>query len=272
MTPVQYNSIVSLEKVAEDSARVFMDTNVISNAQNRVETSIDLCKYLGHGLRLHDVRSSLIKCHIEHVSALLDITRRYNHIRATLGVISELGKVQQHYDHTAQYYARGKKGVWGEKMRLLHTLRTVHGELFQLLRVRSSVYEDAQKLKNYLVKHSMHTPRMNFHVKGRLKDSTDAADAELVAYSICEALNVSEKGEPVAIVSEDADICNLVANFEEEYHSRRLPFKEMFYAWTLQSQIHMYRPCVEGWRREFKVNREIVVRTLDVETMQVNKE
>ena len=266
------DGMLTLEKVAECCSTVFVDTNIVSTAYDRGSNMNDFCSYLGRGTNLSEIKYSVFERQRDHLVRMSTILHDNSHIRATSGISYELSVAQNHYNNCFQYYSSGKNR-WGDKLKLLRAILTTHRNICDLFIARDIKCDEVVVLQEYIVLKALHISRNTSFRKSRVEAKTDSNDAELAAYAICEALNWNESGEPVGVVSCDADIFNILTNFEEDYHTRMLPsmLQHLFYRWTMQIPVHAYRPPLVGWKENLELQKEVEVRPLDLGVVEDGK-
>lgn len=204
-------------------------------------------KYLGAVKGFSELRYPRLQRHYRFISGLEGVVRAQERVSTSVAVVEDYTVLLRHFEETLRFLQQnGSSRRRGKKQEGLERIQEKHLSLYNLLNARAlPLCEEAQQLAEYLCEERLHLPRGGLGYQKRyskVREKTDWSDAALVADAF---LSARERQKPVALVSVDADVMNLVRNLGKDIHHKKASLDVLYM--DITAPVRVYAPAHHGW-------------------------
>lgn len=220
---------LTLEELSETVKRAYVDTSVLAEDWSVLKSA-------------NGFPDDMLNCHVPFSSNLEKIISSQANIVSVPEILVEYNAFISLLATKILYVQREETH---EKRWRVQTVFNQHGNILRYLRKRVQYDPREEIIQEFLVEFGLHRPTTSMFMKRNFKSETSRADASLVSAAI---LDAKDSGEPVAIVTGDYDIANLVVNFARLYARGLVPTVVQN-----RAQINVYFPVRDAWKEKLSL-------------------
>ncbi len=220
------DKVITLEELAQDGNKIFIDNNIFSRTYNSDElrSSVQkedysfcgLAARLGASFRFSDVNIRHLRREARHALNMLKLIERFESIISVPEILDEYKSVIDHMQRAFDYFVKNSVSRNGKKSQLLKEAISNHGEILRIIGGRAVLRQEAEEITRFLYENELYLPYDGKFRKKFRNPEESPADASLVSYAMLEA-------EKADIVSADTDVINLVRNYSRYKQEGKLP-------------------------------------------------
>lgn len=216
-----------------------------------------IAERLGKAKSFSDISYNVLFRQLTFSELLCSAISTNHNVLASPSVVQEMKPFLDHLYRCLGYLStKSSSQRYGKKAKWLQDICDIQRNIFGILNAR--VPEETTlsgEISKYLQARRMHlSPDEDWHRKsGVVREDTSVADAELVAYALAESVVRDETHKPIAIVTGDIDVVNLVRNCFREVALARIP--KALEDLVGKSPIQVYFPNDPSWSKDLSVHQ-----------------
>ena len=239
---------LGLEELTQRFRLIYLDTNIFFEDHNKSREGDypGLDNQIREAQSFAQIRQSDVDRHRARIHDLIAVCEQHSSIVTVDEILNEYEESQEMLDRTLRYLSErdGQQKHYGMRKQLRGICQS-HRKLYELLQGRVVNLVSAEPLVRALLTLDLEKSKDGRFVKknGRGRDQEIyQRDITLVANAIQAAV---EKKDPIAVMSNDNDVINLVRNIGDRYRNNSPITSEC--SVKLQDSVFVYSPCRELW-------------------------
>lgn len=210
---------IIFEDIAERCSAVYLDNCAINGASALYRMGISYpCPngsfghLIGKARSFSELKVSRLRREEGFANRVKYLLAMFPHVTSTPECMEEYLAFLEHVKGVHAHLSKHSRNRRREKSEALCRISELSGQIYATLLGRANQHQGQEELMECLIKNGMNTPISAGLIKER-EEGVSRADASLVSSAFIDSTKEGEK--PVAIVTYDKDITNLVGNLGE---------------------------------------------------------